>query len=294
MKKLPLFQLILSMAIFGTIGLCVRYIPAERGMIAFIRGALGALFMLIWMLATKKKPSFTALRKNLWLLLLSGAAIGANWILLFESYGYTTVATATLCYYMAPVFVILFSPLLLKERIPPQKWIAVGAALCGMVLVSGIMETRAFTPKDLIGVFLALGAAVLYASVTFLNKKMRAIPSEDMTLYQLTLAATVVLPYTLLAEDHSAFSFDVLPIALLVTIGLLHTGVAYAFFFSAMKNLPAQTVAIFSYLDPIVAVVLSFTVLQEPFSPLVCVGAVLIVGALLFAEMPLGKKKNRH
>ena len=281
------------MAIFGTIGLCVRFIPAERGMIAFIRGALGALFMLIWMLATKKRPSLAALRKNLWLLLLSGAAIGANWILLFESYGYTTVATATLCYYMAPVFVIIFSPLFLKERIPPQKWIAVGVALGGMVLVSGVIETRAFSPTDFIGVFLALGAAVLYASVTFLNKKMKEIPSEDMTLYQLAIAAAVVLPYTLLAEDHSAFSFDALPIVLLLVVGLLHTGVAYAFFFSSVKNLPAQTVAIFSYLDPIVAVVLSFTVLREPFSPLVCVGAVLIVGALLFAEMPHRKIPKR-
>ena len=113
-KQKALIQLILAMSIFGTLGLLRRCLPLPSGLLALCRGALGSLFLLAVQLIRKKKPAWAEIRENRVRLLASGAALGIDWILLFEAYRYTTVATATLCYYMAPVLVILISPLVLK------------------------------------------------------------------------------------------------------------------------------------------------------------------------------------
>ena len=104
-------KILSSMAIFGTVGIFVRFIPMASAAIAFCRGVMGCIFLLILMAIIGKKPNLTAIRRNGWILALSGAAIGINWILLFEAYRHTTVAIATICYYLAPAFVTLGSPL---------------------------------------------------------------------------------------------------------------------------------------------------------------------------------------
>lgn len=291
MKKLSLLKLIISMTAFGTIGLFVRLIDAERGFIASVRGIVGALFLVLLVLLLKKKPDLEAIKKNLVLLILSGAAIGVNWILLFESYSYTSIATATLCYYMAPVFVILVSPFLLGEKITLKKGIAVATALIGMLFVSGVLEGNTAGSTDLIGVLLALGAAVFYATVTILNKKMSAISPYDMTIVQLATAGVVVLPYTFIAENNDLAALDPTAILMLLIVGVVHTGICYALYFSSIQELEAQTVAIFSYLDPIVAVAISFFV-DGAMSPLAIFGAVLILAALILCEINFGKKKK--
>ena len=154
-------SLLAAMTIFGTVGIFVRYIPLPAATVAFFRGMLGFLFMLTLMALTGKKPNFSAIKKNLGILILSGGAMGLNWVFLFESYRYTTVAVATICYYLAPVFLVLVSPLL-GERLTGKKLLLSGIALMGMVFVSGVLRGGVSGGK---GIALAVGAAVLYASV---------------------------------------------------------------------------------------------------------------------------------
>lgn len=277
-------QLILSMCIFGTIGILRRYIPLSSSLIALVRGIIGAAFLML-MVALRRTPlNKAAIRQNLLLLILSGTAIGFNWILLFESYNYTSVATATLCYYLAPILVILASPLVLKEKMTLKKGICTLIALIGMVLVSGILETDFGGLAEMQGVFYGLGAAVLYASVILMNKKMKAIPSYDKTIIQLVIASAALLPYVLLTEDWSAVSLTPVSVALLLVAGIVHTGFAYQMYFGSMEVLKAHTVALFSYIDPILAIVLSMVVLQEPMSILSGIGAVMILGAAYACE----------
>ena len=99
-------KLIASMAIFGTIGLFVRHISLPSSIIALCRGVIGTLFLLALLTGRKARFDKTAIGNNLLWLLLSGGALGFNWILLFESYRYTSVAVSTLCYYLAPILVI--------------------------------------------------------------------------------------------------------------------------------------------------------------------------------------------
>lgn len=278
------WMLIASMCIFGTIGVVRRYIDLPSGVIALVRGAVGVLFLLALTALMRKKPDGKAIRENLLLLVLSGAFIGFNWILLFEAYVYTSVATATLSYYMAPVLVVLASPLVLGERLTGKKLLCVLAALAGMVLVSGVLQTGVGGLGELKGVGLGLGAAVLYASVILLNKRLGDVDAYDRTIVQLAAAAIVLLPYVLLTEDVSALSLDGTGLALLLVAGVVHTGAAYALYFGSMRDLPGQTVALYSYIDPILAVILSAVLLREPMTPGTVVGAVLILGAAFVCD----------
>ena len=283
-------QLMGAMGIFGTIGAFVKYIPLPAATIAMIRGMLGVAFLILAMVCLRQKPSWVAIRKNLVILIFSGAAIGFNWVLLFESYHYTSTAVATICYYLAPLFLILMSPLI-GERLTAKKLICVFLALAGMVLISGILEGQTVSGDQLMGILLATGAAVLYATVMLLNKKLSPIPAYDKTILQLGFASLVILPYVLVSKGFDFTEMTWVGWAHLAVLGVVHTGISYAMYFGSMKNLPAHTIAIFSYLDPMLAVLLSALVLQEkPLGLFGWLGAALILGCALYSELPERKK----
>ena len=282
-------QIITAMTAFGTIGIFVRYIHLPSSIIALVRGIIGAAFLLLVLRLKGTRPDLAAIRKNLLLLCLSGAAIGFNWILLFEAYHYTTVATATLCYYFAPIFVTLLSPFLLGERLTRRKILCVLAALGGMVLVSGAPQSGIPPLSEVKGILLGLGAAVLYASVVLMNKKIAGVGAFDKTMVQLAAAAVVLLPYTLATENLFALSPTPLALFLLVVVGVVHTGVCYTLYFGSLDHLPAQTAALFSYIDPVVAILLSAFFLGEPMGLLGAMGAALVLGSTLVSELPEGK-----
>lgn len=279
-------KLISSMVTFGTIGIFVEYIPLPSGAIAFVRGAIGTLCLLVFAFFSKTPISGKNIKDNLLLLLLSGGAIGFNWIFLFEAYRHTTVATATLCYYMAPVFVMLLSPLVLKESLTAKKLFCVLTAIMGMFFVSGVIGEGALSESHFLGIVFGLCAAMLYATVILLNKKLGEVSAHNKTVVQLASAALVVLPYTLFAENISAKAVTNIGIILLIVVGIVHTGIAYLLYFGSMKGLSAQTVAIFSYIDPVVAIILSAIVLKQHMNIYSVIGAVLILAAALISELP--------
>lgn len=282
-------QLLSAMGIFGTIGIFVKYIPLPSATIAFCRGVLGVVFLILIMLLTRQKPDRKAIRKNGVLLLLSGAAIGLNWVLLFEAYRHTSVAIATVCYYLAPLFLILMSPIL-GERLTAKKLLCVFIAFAGIFLLSGVTEGEAITFAQIKGILLATGAAVFYASVMLMNKKLSPIPAYDKTVVQLSAASAVLIPYLLLTEGFSFGGLSGISWLLLAIVGFVHTGIAYALYFGSMKDLPAHTIAIFSYLDPVLAVILSTVILKEPLSIWGIIGTVLVLGSALYSELPEKKK----
>lgn len=286
-------ELIASMFIFGTIGIFVRHIPLPSSMIALARGFVGAFFVLLFVYLKKSKPDKAAIKKNFVMLALSGAFIGINWILLFESYNYTTVATATICYYMEPIFVILASPFLLKEKLTAKKAVCAAVALLGMVFVSGILSEGIPSLSDAKGILYGLGAACFYATVVLMNKKITEINAYDKTIMQLGMGAIVLSPYVMLTQDFGTAALSMTPSlwALLLFVGLVHTGVAYALYFDSMKALKAQTLAIFSYIDPIVAIILSALLLKESMGLYGVIGAVLVLGSTFISEMP-EKERN--
>ncbi|MGN1117447.1 MAG: DMT family transporter, partial [Acutalibacteraceae bacterium] len=275
----PKISFIFSMLVFGSIGIFRRYLPFGSGTIAFSRGIIGALFLLLILLMKRQNIDKKAIKMNAPVLCLSGALIGFNWILLFEAYNYTTVATATLCYYTAPIIVIILSPFALKEKLTVKKGLCVAFSLIGMVLVSGVFRQSPDMGGNSLGVLCGLGAAVLYAAVILLNKRLHDIGAYDKTIVQLFAASIVILPYTLLKETVVKSDVTVKTVTILLIVGVIHTGLSYALYFGSMEKLSAQTVSLMSYFDPIVALVLSALLLREHMGIAEIIGAVLILGS---------------
>ena len=292
-KRSSLWGFVISMTLFGTIGLFVKYIPLSSSLIALSRALIGFLFLAAMMLIQKKKLMVSVIRKNILPLTLSGVFLGFNWILLFESYRYTSVAISTLCYYLAPLLVVLLSPLVLKEKLTRRKILCVAASLVGMVFISGILQADTFTAKDFTGILLGLGAAVLYAAIMILNKKISGLSGYERTVFQLGLSAMVLIPYCLFTCDFVSVDLNAVQIILLVIVGVIHTGLTYFLYFGAMDHLSSQTVAMLSYIDPVIAVLISVFILAEPMKLLDIPGAVLILGAAIVSELPERKKADK-
>ena len=274
-----------AMLIYGTIGIFREFIPLSSGMLAFSRGLIGGVFLLLWALLRGKSLKLNMSKKRFLLLCFTGVAMGANWILLFEAYNYTTVPVATLCYYMQPTFLILLSPLLFKERLTLKKGLCAAVSLFGMVLVSGVLESTKMDQNNILGIMCGLGAAVLYTTVVILNKKNPVDNAEGKTVVQLFSSTIVMVPYLFLTESPGTYSFNWVTLTLVLVVGIVHTGIAYAMYFGSLQRLPAQTTAVLSYIDPVMAVLLAWPILGQKMSFTEVVGAVLILGAALVSEM---------
>ncbi len=277
--------LISSMLIFGTIGIFRKYIPVSSSILAFARGIIGGLCILVFLLF--KKSTAKVSLKDFIFLFISGGLIGMNWIFLFESYNCTSVSIATLCYYMQPTIIILLSPILFKEKLTPKKLICALLAIVGMFLVSGIFTSA--ENVNLKGILFGLLAAVFYSAVIILNKKHSFSCPYKGTAIQLFSATAVMIPYVLLTENLSSISLSPLAVGMTLFVGIFHTGFAYLLYFSSLKSIPGQSIAILSYIDPVFALILSFAVLKEPITVYGIVGAILIIGSAIFGELKTNK-----
>ena len=273
-----------SMAIFGTLAPFVRNISVSSGELALYRAILAACIIALFLKLTHQRPTAGGSRRDLILLLLSGMAMGFNWILLFEAYKYTSVANATLSYYFAPVIVTAMCPILFREKLSRKQLICFVMSTLGIVLITGVGS--AGSGRDLIGILFGLGAAVLYAAVILLNKFIRNTQGIHRTFFQFLSAIAVLIPYVLVTGGVTLAGMNTLGWICLLIVGFVHTGFAYCMYFSSLKVISGQQVAILSYVDPLVAVMISVTLLKEPMGLAQAIGGALILGFTLWNELP--------
>ena len=285
----PKILMALSMAVFGTLPVFVKNIPLSSAEIALYRAVLAAVLTGIYIAAAKKNAEFKRIRRELPLILVSGAAMGINWILLFEAYRYTSVSVATLSYYFAPVIVTIACPFLFRERLTVKQVFCFVMATAGVVLITGVGGLG--SGSEIKGIALGLSAAVFYASVILLNKRIRTVDGINRTFIQFITAAAVLLPYTAAAEGFHLMSLDFAGTLNLLAVGFIHTGVTYCLYFSSVTGLTGHQAAVLSYIDPLVAVVMSVTVLWESITPLQAAGGLMILGFTLLNEVRI--KTNR-
>ena len=283
--KSPRMMLIAAMVVFGTIGLFVRNIPLASAEVALYRAVLASVLLAGYFLKSGQKVGLKKLGRELPLLLLSGGAMGFNWILLFEAYKYTTVSAATLSYYFAPVIVTAVCPILFREKMGLKQWICFVMSTLGIVLITGIGDLSA-GGQHLKGIAFGLGAAVLYATVILLNKFIRGVAGIQRTFLQFLAAIAVLAPYVLCTSGVNVQQLNASGWIHLLIVGFVHTGITYCLYFSALKELPGQEAAILSYIDPLVAVLLSVFVLGESMTVIQILGGVLILGFTLWNEVP--------
>ena len=272
------------MAIFGTIGWFVRNIDVSSGELALYRAVLAALLIAVYLFVTKQKIPVQNIKKEIPLLLASGIAMGINWILLFEAYKYTTVSVATLSYYFAPVIVTVVSPFLFREKMTMKQIICFVMSTVGLVMITGISGLGQ-GGNNFVGILFGLGAAVFYATVILLNKYIKNVEGIHRTFLQFIATIIILIPYVAVTSGVHLGNLDGKGWIFLLFVGLVHTGVTYCMYFSSLKELPGQKAAILSYIDPLVAVLVSVLLLGETMTIWQTVGGVLILGFTLWNEI---------
>ena len=281
MKKDAL-MIAISMLVFGTVGAFKRFIPVSAGELALYRAVLASVVIGLVLLIAKRPIPFGKIKKQLPLLFLSGAAMGINWILLFKAYEYTTVSAATLSYYFAPVIVTVMCPILFKEKMTVKQILCFVLSTVGVVLITGL---EGGAGKHLTGILFGLSAAVFYASVVLLNKFIKGVDGLHRTLLQFFAAIVVLVPYVAFTGGMHLETLETSGWINLLIVGVVHTGVCYCLYFSALRTVPGQKAAILSYIDPLVAVLVSVTFLHEPMGVTQWIGGALVLGATLYNEI---------
>ena len=283
-KNKARLQMAFSAAMFGTIPLFVRNIPLASGEVALYRAVIATLLIGGCLAFSKMRISASVIKKELPLLLLSGAAMGFNWILLFEAYRYTTVSAATLSYYFAPVLVTLACPVLFRERLTGRQVLCFAMSTAGVVLIVAAGESGS-AENHLLGIALGLCAAVLYAGVVLTNKFIRNVDGIPRTFFQFFSAAVVLCPYVLLTDGVNLGGLDAFGWINLMILGLVHTGVTYFLYFSSLKELPGQEAAVLSYMDPVVAIIISVLLLGESITAVQLAGGAMVLVFTLWNEL---------
>ena len=283
-SKKARMELIVSMIVFGTIGIFVRGIPLPSGELALYRAVLAALLILGYFLISRTRIDISSLKRELIILLASGAAMGINWILLFEAYRYTTVSAATLSYYFAPVIVTVLCPVLFHEKLTKKQALCFVMSTIGVVLIIGIHNLGG-GGRDLVGILFGLGAAVFYAAVILLNKRIKGVSGIQRTFLQFLAAIAVLIPYVACTGGFHLTGLSGAGWGNLLIVGLFHTGITYCMYFSSLKELRGQEAAILSYIDPMVAVLSSVLVLGESITGFQVIGGMLIIGFAVWNEI---------
>lgn len=278
---------IAAMLIFGSVGIFVQAIPLRSSEIVAVRTILGSLFLCGVLVIQKRRPDWARVKKHLGMLLISGIVLGSNWMFLFSAYQYTSVSVATLLYYCAPVLVLFLSPILFREKLTWPKLAGMMVAVVGMVLVNGT-QSGGTDPQR--GLIYGLLAAVFYAGVILLNKRITDVPVVEKTFVQMLAAAVVMAAYAVFTHDGSWQLPGETECLALLTIGIVHTGIAYLLYISSMSELSGQTIALSSYIDPASALLFSAVFLKEQLTTVQLLGAACILGGSAFGE--LGGKRR--
>lgn len=284
-EKKARIMLIISVIIFGTLGVFTRKITVNSSELALYRAILATLMIVLYLGIARKPLHLTNVKKDLLFLGISGIAMGINWILLFEAYKYTTISAATISYYFAPTLVTVACCFLFREKLTKKKILCFLMSTVGLILTIGI-ENMERGSSDFKGVMFGLAAAVFYAIVILLNKSIKNVEGMERTLLQFCSCIIVLLPYVLLTSGVTLYQLDGIGWGALLIVGLVHTGITYCLYFTAIKDLPGQETAILSYIDPLVAVVISVCILGENITSLQMLGAVFILGFTLWNELP--------
>lgn len=283
-QKTARLMLLVSMAIFGTLGLFVRHIQVSSGELALYRAIMATSLIGGYLLITGNKIPFQTIKKDIPFLILSGMAMGINWMLLFEAYKYTTVSIATLSYYFAPVIVTLVCPILFKEKMSVKQVVCFVMSTLGIVMITGIGDVST-SGTNIIGILFGLGAAMFYATVILVNKFIKTVEGLHRTFLQFVAAIIILVPYVAATSGINLGLLDTIGWGALLVVGIVHTGITYCLYFSSLNELPGQKVAILSYIDPLVAIIISVTLLGERMTVMQVIGGALILGFTLWNEV---------
>lgn len=281
----PVLKVVIAMFIWGSLGIFVKSIDMPSIEVVFLRSIIACVCIFIYQLIKNKgkdmKPQLS--KKNGILLIILGVLLSFNWLFLFQAYKYTTITNATISYYLAPVFILLFSPIVLKEKITFKKIISIIIAMLGLILIiSNQAQGEVGNYNHYIGITYGVIAAISYACIVFINKKISNVSSFDRTFYQIFVATLILIPIVLVRQKIFIPNLKVLLIILI--LGVVHTGLTYVLYFSSFEFISAQKLSLLSFIDPVSAVIFGTLFLGESLSVFHVIGGIMILACTLLPQ----------
>lgn len=218
-------------------------------------------------------------------------ALAANYIFFIRAVRETTIANASLLTYLSPVFVAVFAPAFIKERLHRITAIALSISLCGIYFVSGIglYGLEQISAK---GLFYGIGSGLCYAIVVLISKatvsRMSAI---EILLYQFILMSAIFSP--------AIFFYPYPPLRdllLILILGVVHNYIAAIFYLKGLRTIKAQSASIIAYLDPLTAILYGAVIFRETPNVLTYVGGAMIIvaGYLIISKTPINPAEELH
>lgn len=286
--KRSFLKYLLAALLFGSNGIVASHISLSSYEIVLFRTLLGSVFLVILFLLAGGRFHAKEYRRDFLFVLLSGLAMGASWMFLYEGYQQIGVGMATLLYYTGPVFVMILTPIVFKEKLTAPKLIGFAIVFVGIVLINGVSGGQRISAWGLI---CALLSALTYTALVILNKQSKHIVGMENAAIQLCGSFVVVAVFVGIRE-HFAFTVLSADWPWILLLGVINTGIGCYLYFSSLSGLSVQTIAICGYMEPLAAVILAAILLSERMTAMQIVGAVCIIGGAMLGELLDLKKKN--
>ena len=277
--KRAFFGYISALLLFGTNGVVASFTGLGSLETVLLRTMIGSLTLVLLFILSGGRFTFYKKKEQFIFLLVSGIAMGASWMLLYEAYARIGVGIASLLYYCGPVIVMALSPFLFGERLTLAKSVGFAAVLAGVFLVN----CDALSGGDAAGVICGLLSAVMYAVMVIFNKKAKDIVGLENSVLQLASSFFTVALFVGVKQGY-AIGLTATDLPPVLVLGILNTGIGCFLYFSSIGRLRVQTVAVCGYLEPLSAVFFSMMVLGERLLAQQLAGAALIIFGAVFAE----------
>ncbi len=278
MKKRSFLYLNLSVLLFGFAGLFGKWVDLPALGIAFGRVFFSSISLGLYLLLTKQSFK-VASRKDLGLLLFSGAILALHWWSIFESIRVSTVAIGSITFSTFPLFVTFAEPLAAREKLKARNVILALVILAGVIITVPEFSLENDTFK---GILIGMISPVAYTVHTMLTKGLvRRYTGTLISFYEQSTAALVLLPFVLsLGARPSAKD-----LVLLLVFGTVTTAFAHTLFISSLKDIPARLAGVCSSLETVYAIIFALILLGEVPSAREAAGAVIILGAVIYAQL---------
>ncbi|MBT1726418.1 DMT family transporter [Enterobacter quasimori] len=279
-------QMSLAMLISGSIGAFVLLSGLPVTEVVFWRCVIGAVTLYMF-IRLSRKPFSPLTRTTLLLAIFGGIALVVNWLLLFAAYERISIGLSTVVYNTQP-FMLVMMGMLLGERVSLVKWGWLILAFGGVVILLSSELSGTHGSEWLAGIGLALGAAFFYALTAIIARKLQSIAPQHIAFIQVLTGVVMLLPLAHMPSLSGDF-----PWTILLTLGIVHTGIMYQLLYSAIQKLPTPVTGSLSFIYPVVAIAVDNLVFGHSLNLTQLAGGALILFAAAGNNLGWGEKKPR-
>ena len=297
MKKIAVFLIVFAATLWGSIGLFIRYFNSlglDSMQIVMIRMTLSAIIFSIFMLIYNKK-AFKIKLKDLWCFLGSGIlSLGLFSFCYFKAIELSSMSVASILLYTSPMFVMLFSVVLFKEKLNTMKVVSLVLAFSGCALVTGILTGG--SQISVIGLLFGLASGLFYALYSIFSRfaLMKGYEPLTITMYTFIFASIAVIAFSNPIPVVKVMFSSAKTVFISILFAVLNGVLSYFAYTFALKYIKSSTASIISTIEPVVATIAGAVVFSEAVEfPTGYLGILLVLASVVIINIKIKPQKRR-